>query len=80
MIMNNEERAGLEALRKFLRPTLRGKIRGVAYRTMRRLFPPKETPRFVAGDILELNGQEKVVAKCRGRFVEFTDGSEMVVA
>lgn len=78
--MNKHEQAGLDALRDFLRPTLRGKVRSLAHRMQRRLFPPKETPRFIAGDILEFKGQQKIVAKCRGRFVEFTDGSEMVVS
>jgi hypothetical protein len=69
-----------DSLRAFLQPTIRGKIRALSRRLVLRLFPVKETPRFRVGDILSFNEQEKTVAKCRGRFVEFTDGSEMVVA
>jgi hypothetical protein len=39
--MNEQERDGLEALRKFLRPTLRGKVRALALQMQRRLFPAR---------------------------------------
>lgn len=78
--MTPEERSGLDALRKFLKPTFRGKIRGLIFRLRRMLFPPKPIQLFRSGDLIWISGQEKIVAKCRGPFVEFTDGTEMTVA
>ena len=78
--MSEDVREFLAAYRRFVRPTLRGKIRAAASRLSRKLFPPKPIPRFRPGDIVSMNGRELTVRKCRGRFVEFTDGSEAVVS
>jgi len=78
-MMDRDAQEGLEALRHFLRPTIRGKARAAALRLRRKLFPPKPIPLFRAGDIVSMNGHELTVRKCRGRVVEFTDGTEMVV-
>ena len=67
----------MHAYRRFVRPTIRGKVRAAALRLSRELFPPKPKPMFRPGDIVTMNGRELVVRKCRGRnLVEFTDGSE----
>ena len=75
-MIDSESQKALEAVRKFLRPTIRGKVRALS----RKLFPLKPCRLGIEpGDMVNVNGRELEVRRTRGRFVEFTDGSEMVI-
>jgi hypothetical protein len=78
-MMDSEAQDGLEALRKFLRPTLRGWFRKNFLRLKNSLFPPKPTPLFRTGDMITMNDQEFEIGRVQGRVLHLTNGAQITV-
>lgn len=68
-----------EALRKFLRPTLRGWFRKKFYALKNSLFPTKPVPLFRTGDLITMNDQEFEIGRVQGRVLHLTNGVQITV-